>query len=194
MWRMLGAARRQGDPLVRHAGGGSERQERDDARGSAGHVVEKPRHDRGDAGRAAPAAAGLDRRAGAPLRLLPERDVDPGGRPAGDDEAADDRADQDRDERPPVPVRHVSADPDRDPEGGRDDGEGRNEMSALEKQFSRNAFVKGGGALVVSFTVAGAVLGGKARAADPHPYTSYGPADSSQIDSWLAINADNTAS
>jgi CO/xanthine dehydrogenase Mo-binding subunit len=64
----------------------------------------------------------------------------------------------------------------------------------LKKEFSRTAFVKGGGALVVGFAVGGSVLAGKAQAADPHPYTSYGPADSSQIDSWLAINADNTAS
>jgi aerobic-type carbon monoxide dehydrogenase small subunit (CoxS/CutS family) len=37
--------------------------------------------------RAASAAAGVDRRAGAALRLLPERNDDPGRRPAGDDEA-----------------------------------------------------------------------------------------------------------
>ena len=37
---------------------------------------------------AASAAAGVDRRAGSALRVLPERDDDPGRRPAGDHEAA----------------------------------------------------------------------------------------------------------
>ena len=36
-----------------------------------------------------PLAAGVDRRSGAALRLLPERDDDPGRRSAGDDEASD---------------------------------------------------------------------------------------------------------
>ena len=54
-----------------------------------------------------------------------------------------------------------------------------------EKEFSRRSFVKGGGALVVGFSVAGAALAGKAAAAvDPlatrHPgrpneFASYGP-------------------
>ena len=83
------------------------------------------RHDRRGAGRAASAAAGVDRRAGAALRLLPERDDDPGRRPARDDQAPDGGPDPHGDERAPVPVRHVSADPDRDPEGRGRDGEGR---------------------------------------------------------------------
>src|SRR4051794_1100300 len=62
----------------------------------------------------------------------------------------------------------------------------------LKKEFSRKSFVKGGGALVVGFTTLGA-LAARAEAVDPHPYTSYGPADSSQLDSWLVINSDNTA-
>jgi CO/xanthine dehydrogenase Mo-binding subunit len=64
-----------------------------------------------------------------------------------------------------------------------------------ERELSRNTFLKGGGALIVGFSVVGAAVGGRASAAtDPHPYSSFGPADSSQIDSWLTINADNTAS
>jgi CO/xanthine dehydrogenase Mo-binding subunit len=64
-----------------------------------------------------------------------------------------------------------------------------------ERELSRKSFLKGGGALVVGFSVAGAALAGRASgAADPHPFTSFGPADSSLIDSWLVINADNTAS
>ena len=34
-----------------------------------------------------------------------------------------------------------------------------------EKEFSRKTFLKGGGALVVGFSLAGAGLGGKAQAA-----------------------------
>jgi CO/xanthine dehydrogenase Mo-binding subunit len=52
--------------------------------------------------------------------------------------------------------------------------------------------VKGGGALIVGFSLAGAGLTGKAQAADS-PYAS-NPIDQLQIDSWLAIHADNTAS
>jgi CO/xanthine dehydrogenase Mo-binding subunit len=59
-----------------------------------------------------------------------------------------------------------------------------------EREFSRRSFVKGGGALIVGFSA----LAGSAKAAvDPHPFTSFGPANSSLIDSWLVINADNTA-
>jgi len=59
-----------------------------------------------------------------------------------------------------------------------------------EREFSRRSFVKGGGALIVGFSA----LAGSAKAAvDPHPFTSFGPANSNLIDSWLVINADNTA-
>jgi CO/xanthine dehydrogenase Mo-binding subunit len=59
-----------------------------------------------------------------------------------------------------------------------------------EKEFSRTSFVKGGGALIVGFSLAGAEVAGKASAmASPAGYLP----DLSQVDSWLAINADNTA-
>ena len=61
-----------------------------------------------------------------------------------------------------------------------------------EKEFSRNAFVKGGGALIVGFSLAG--LGAKAAKAVDSPYASNGPYDQFQVDSWITINADNTAS
>src|SRR5262245_976309 len=117
--------------------------------------------------------------AGLDTPLLPERHDDPGRRPAGHDRAADRGADPDRDERPPLPVRHVPADPDRNPEGRRGDGEGRHVMS----EFSRRAFVKGGGALVVGFGLAGAALTPGRAAAAP---------DATQVDTWLTVNADNT--
>ena len=63
----------------------------------------------------------------------------------------------------------------------------------LNKEFSRKSFLKGGGALIVGFSLAGAALAGKARAADS-PFASNGPLDLDQVDSWIAIHADNTAS
>ena len=59
-----------------------------------------------------------------------------------------------------------------------------------EKDFSRKTFLKGG-ALVVGFSLAGSALTGKALAAAPTA-AGYLP-DPNQIDSWLTIGADNTA-
>ena len=102
---------------------------------------------------AASAAAGVDRCPGAALRLLPERHDDPGGRPARDDEEPVRGSDPHGDERASLPLRHLSENPDRDPEGRGRDGKGRCVMTGLlhEKEFSRKAFIKGGGALVVGF-------------------------------------------
>jgi nicotinate dehydrogenase subunit B len=55
----------------------------------------------------------------------------------------------------------------------------------LKKEFSRRSFMKGGGALVVGFSLAGAGLG--ARAAN----AAYNP-DKTQVDSWITVNPDNT--
>jgi nicotinate dehydrogenase subunit B len=62
----------------------------------------------------------------------------------------------------------------------------------LKKEFSRTAFVKGGGAMVVGFSMLGAGVGAKAAKAAEDPYASNGPYDLQAIDSWLSINADNT--
>jgi len=62
-----------------------------------------------------------------------------------------------------------------------------------ERTFSRSSFVKGGGALIVGYSFAGA-LAGVARATDPDALASYGPADSNAIDSWIVINSDGSAS
>jgi len=73
-----------------------------------------------------------------------------------------------------------------------------------EKEFSRKSFLKGGGALVVGLSAAG--VAGKAQAAgfdplsnpgiasDPNQYSSYGPFDSTQLDSWFVIHPDNSIS
>ena len=60
-----------------------------------------------------------------------------------------------------------------------------------ERDFSRKAFLKGGGALIVGFSLAGSAVAGKAAAATPTP-AGYNP-DINQVDSWLTIGADNTA-
>src|SRR5262245_65738289 len=101
----------------------------------------------------------MDRRAGAALRLLPERDDDPGSRSALDHEEPDGRPDPDRHERPPLPLRDVSADPDGDQAGRRSDGEGRQVIMTgfmHEKELSSKKFIKTGGALVVGFSMYGA--------------------------------------
>src|SRR4051812_46177605 len=192
---LLGVAGRQGDQVVRDAGGRRQRQGDHDARGPAGCVGEVAWHDRCGAGGAASAAAGVDRRAGAPLRLLPERNDDPGRRSAGDHEEADRGADPDGDERSSLPLRDVSENPDGDPEGRRCDGEGwevaMTEM--LKKEFSRKSFVKGGGALIVTY---GGLAGAAQAATGNTPFGQRTSADYkpnlNTIDAWLAIRADNT--
>jgi nicotinate dehydrogenase subunit B len=59
-----------------------------------------------------------------------------------------------------------------------------------EKELSRRSFLKGGGALVVGFSLAGAGLAGKASAAAP-ARTGYLP-DPTQVDSWISVLADNS--
>src|SRR5262249_51743511 len=146
---------------------------------------------------AAPAAAGVDRCAGAALRLLPERHDDPGCRPPRDDEEPVRGSDQDGDERPPVPLRYLSENPDRDPEGRGCHGEGWCvDVTGFmhEKEFSRKSFIKGGGALIVGVSVAGALSSG-AGAANFTPPTSAGylaGLDQTQLDVFLRVNADNT--
>jgi nicotinate dehydrogenase subunit B len=58
-----------------------------------------------------------------------------------------------------------------------------------EKEFSRKTFLKGGGAMIVGFSLLGAGVAGKASAAVPA--TGYLP-DTTQVDSWITILADNT--
>jgi len=54
-----------------------------------------------------------------------------------------------------------------------------------EREFSRKTFLKGGGALVIGVSMAGATLSGRA-AADG---ASYPLVDPSQLDSWLSIDS-----
>src|SRR5213592_2383325 len=61
-----------------------------------------------------------------------------------------------------------------------------------EREFSRKTFLKGGGALIVGLSAAGAA--GKAAAAGIDPFASPGPGDPNAVDSFLIIHSDNTAS
>src|SRR6185295_11466400 len=60
----------------------------------------------------------------------------------------------------------------------------------LNKEFSRTSFIKGGGAMIVGFSLGGAAVAGKASAAAPTA-AGYNPSLTA-LDSWLTINADNT--
>ena len=63
----------------------------------------------------------------------------------------------------------------------------------LDREFSRRAFVKGGGAMIVGFSLVGAAAGAKsASTAGVDPYASMGPFDQGLVDSWIVVNADNT--
>ncbi len=58
-------------------------------------------------------------------------------------------------------------------------------------EFPREKFLKGGGALVIGFSVVGSALAGSAKGASAR--TAVGPPNAALIDSWVAIHADNTA-
>jgi CO/xanthine dehydrogenase Mo-binding subunit len=62
----------------------------------------------------------------------------------------------------------------------------------LHKEFSRKAFVKGGGAMVVGLSMLGAGAAAKSARAAEDPYASMGPYDARRLDTWLAVHADNT--
>jgi CO/xanthine dehydrogenase Mo-binding subunit len=60
----------------------------------------------------------------------------------------------------------------------------------LNKEFSRNSFLKGSGALVVGFSLAGATSAAAGAASAPTE-AGYNP-PLNRLDSWLRVNADNT--
>ena len=59
-------------------------------------------------------------------------------------------------------------------------------------EFSREKFLKGGGALVVGFSLVGSALAGSAKGATAR-VAAAGPPNAAFVDSWVAIHADNTA-
>ena len=127
---------------------------------------------------AASVAAGVDRRAGAALRLLPERDDDPGRRPARDDEEPVRGPDPHGDERASLPLRHLSENPDRDPEGRGRDGKGRCVMTGLIPREGVLAQVREGRRRADRRLSSVAASGSaKAAKAVDSPFSSNGPPD-----------------
>jgi nicotinate dehydrogenase subunit B len=61
-----------------------------------------------------------------------------------------------------------------------------------ETTFTRGTFLKGSGALVVGISLAGAATAGKASAAAP-VRNAPGPWDPKDVDTWIAVHNDNTA-
>src|SRR5581483_1655345 len=86
-------------------------------------------------------------------------------------------------ERTPVPLRHISAHHESDPARVGCHG-GRRPMS--REKMIRREFLKTGGALVVGFSLRRR-LSAQQRGSKP------GPPDAKQVDTWLAIHPDNTA-
>ena len=65
-----------------------------------------------------------------------------------------------------------------------------------EKEFSRKAFVKGGGALIVGVTALSAFAGKASAANGLTPFASRGPSDYlpdiNAVDTWITITPQNT--
>ncbi len=60
----------------------------------------------------------------------------------------------------------------------------------LEGSFDRQQFIKGSGALVIGFSLAGSLLANKASGATKR--IAAGPPDANAIDSWIVVNENNT--
>ena len=63
-----------------------------------------------------------------------------------------------------------------------------------EKEFSRKIVRQGRRRADRRLSACGCRLAGKATGGRASPFASNGPFDQYQVDSWIAINADNTAS
>src|SRR5262249_56227513 len=122
---------------------------------------------------AASAAAGVHRRAGAAVRLLLQRNADQGRRAARAESTAYRSADSHPHERPPLPLRNLSARDEGDQACVHQNGGGGAMDDTDTFCFSRRDLLKGGGALVIGFSIAGspppaaAARGDLAGPADP---------------------------
>ncbi len=186
---VLGAGGRRRDPLLRHAGRRRPGQGAHHARRTA---------------RAVCSAEGARRRRPRCIRLQ-QAFIDvqapqcgycyngmtiKGSELLAQEPEADRGADPRPHEWPPLPLRHLSADHEGDPACLHPHGR-RGPMNAhqTDPNFSRRDLLKGGGALIVGFSMAG-VPAGAALAARGDVA---GPPITNAIDTWIAIHADNTA-
>src|SRR5262249_38706100 len=132
-------------------------------------------------------AAGVHRRASAAVRLLLQRNADQGRRAAGAESKPHRSTDSHAHERPPLPLRNLSARDEGDQACGEQNG-GSGAMNDTEAFFfSRPDLLKGGGALVIGFSIPGSPAASAARG------DVAGPPDPNAIDSWIAVHADSTA-
>src|SRR5882757_6951191 len=165
---MHGAARRQARALLLRAGVGRGQEQY--------HHARRPGHGR----QAPPAAARLHRGAGLPVRLLQQRhDHDCKGA-ARRQSPPQRKRDQAGAERPPVPLR--LAQPHRSRRASRGKGDG------MKPDISRRDFLKTGGALVISFSLAPELAFGQAK-----PAALPGSLNNNRmLNAWLRIDADGT--
>ena len=105
--------------------------------------------------RAASAAEGLGRRAGAAMRLLPVRPDHAGRRAAGEEQEADARADRRAHGRQHLPLRHLSAHRPRHP-ARRAGGLSHEQAHQEQPDVSRRGFVQGAAGLTFAFAFGGA--------------------------------------
>src|SRR5437870_4222307 len=171
MRRLHGAGRWQGGPFLRHADQhGSEKRDHDDRR---------PRL----AKQAAPAATGLHRRAGRPVRLLHQRHDYVGERVARPQPATE-RARRARGARwQPLPLRYASSHHSRGAAGGAGK---REDTNVNGPAFDRREFAIGLGAIVVAFSLDPRLARGQERLPGSLE-------NNRRLDAWIRINAEGTA-
>src|SRR5690606_25467906 len=194
--RVLGAHRRRRAARVRDARRVRRRAGDYDPR-RAPRVVRRAARARERPG-AASDPAGDARRAGAAVRVLLQRHDRQGRGAARAERVAERRGDSLGDERPHLPLRHLSPHHQRDPARGREHAErgmstapSAKDAQAAAAPISRRAFLKAGGALVVGFSLGLTARPGRAQTEARG--AAAGPPDAELIDTWLAIHADNTA-
>src|SRR5436190_5728674 len=123
------------------------------------------------------------------MRRLLQRYDNQSCRIAVEESKADGRRNSPGDERASLPLRHLSAYPEGHSARFRESGGGQI-MSAHLFPFSRRELLKSGGALIVGFSLAGSAAQTAQAAARGD---KAGPPDPLEVDSWIAIHADNTA-
>src|SRR6516164_5951137 len=142
---------------------------------------------------------GLHRRAGAAVRLLRQRHADQRQRAVVAQSEPDGGGNPQCHGRPPVSLRDLSASPAGD-SAGLPHHRGRDAMTAthdfargpaagdVPAALTRRNLLTGGGALIISFSIAG-----PASFAAAAEGTTAGPPDPSFIDSWIVVHDDSTA-
>src|SRR5437660_9489057 len=153
---LFGAGRRGRNPLLRYPGRQCRGQGGDYARRPTGLVCRAEGLAAGAS--AASAAASLHRGTGATVRLLLQRHADQGLGTSLEQSEAHPGRDPQPYEWASLPLRHLSAGDEGDPACVHQNG-GSNAMTDIlsDTNFSRRDLLKGGGALIVGFSMTGAL-------------------------------------